>query len=70
MNLKNGNITIGELLAYPPARKLLEREFPQMVHHPMAHMAGRITLNRGIAMMGEALPAAKRREIWSKLEAL
>ncbi|MEG2073495.1 MAG: hypothetical protein RRY54_01885 [Angelakisella sp.] len=70
MNLKNGTITIGEILNYSPARALLAKEFPKLMHHPMLHMAGRITLNKAIAMAGDALPAAKRRELLAKLEEL
>ncbi|MEG1874592.1 MAG: hypothetical protein RR022_02700 [Angelakisella sp.] len=70
MNLKDGMITIGEILAYPPARELLLREFPALARHPMLHMAGRITLNTAIAMAGDALSAAKKREILDKLRAV
>ncbi|MEG0854782.1 MAG: hypothetical protein RSF82_12975 [Angelakisella sp.] len=70
MDLKNGNITIAELLAYPPAKELLMKEFPGMLHHPMMHMAGRITLNTAIRLAGDALPMQKRKEIIAKLRAL
>lgn len=70
MNLRDGNITIAELLNYPPAKALLMQEFPAMMHHPMLHMAGRFTLNRAISMAGDALPMTKRKEILAKLKAL
>lgn len=70
MDLRNGNITIAEILAYPPAKAILMREFPAMMNHPMLHMAGRFTLNTAISMAGDALPMQKRKEILEKLKAL
>lgn len=68
MDLKNGNITIGELLNNPSAKALLAQEFPGMMRHPMMHMAGKITLNTAVGLAGDALPVAKRKEIIAKLK--
>ena len=35
MNLKNGQITVGEVLSNPNARALLQREYPALLNHPM-----------------------------------
>lgn len=70
MDLRNGNITIGELLSCPPAKAMLMKEFPAMMNHPMLHMAGRFTLNAAISMAGDALPMQKRKEIIEKLKTL
>lgn len=70
MDLRNGAITVGELLAYPPAKDLLLREFPAMAHHPMVHMAGRIPLTTAVQWAGDALPMQRQKEMWAKLEKL
>lgn len=70
MDLRNGMITIAEVLAYPPAKALFMREFPAMANHPMLHRAGKITLNTAIALAGDALPPARRRALLETLMAL
>lgn len=70
MNLQNGQITIAQLLEYPPAQELLAREFPQLARHPMLHRAGRITLNTAIVLAGDALPAQRRHKLIAQLESL
>ena len=67
MELKKGTITIGELLDYPPAKAILAREFPLMVHHPLAGRARGMTLNTAIRLAGEALPARKREAVLAQL---
>ena len=46
MNLKNGQITVGEVLSNPNARALLQREYPALINHPMLGMARGMTLNQ------------------------
>ena len=70
MNLRNGAITIGELLAYPPARALLASQFPKLINHPMAALAQRMTLNQAIQMAGDALPELQKQAILAKLKTL
>lgn len=70
MDLNNGNITIGQLLAYPPARALLTHQFPKLVHHPMARLAQGMTLNQAIKMAGDALPELQKQAILAKLKTL
>ena len=67
MDLKNGNITIGELLAYPPAKAILSREFPLMIHHPLAGRAKGMTLNMAIRLAGDALPRQKGEAVLEQL---
>lgn len=70
MDLRDGKITIAEILAYPPAKALLVREFPRLANHPMLHRAGKITLNTAIALAGDALPEAQRRQIIARLQGI
>lgn len=58
--MRDGQITIGEILDYPPAKALLFKEYPAMANHPMLHRAGKINLNTAIALAGDALPPQKR----------
>lgn len=50
MNLRNGQITVGEVLANPHARALLQREYPALANHPMLGMARGMTLNQVLGM--------------------
>ena len=50
MNLKNGQITVGEVLSNPNARALLQREYPALLNHPMLGMARGMTLNQVLVM--------------------
>lgn len=50
MNLKNGQITVGEVLSNPNARALLRREYPALFNHPMLGMARGMTLNQVLGM--------------------
>ena len=46
MNLRNGNITVGELLANPKVWELLQREAAGLANYPMLRMASGMTLNQ------------------------
>lgn len=70
MNLRNGDITIGELLRYKPAYNYLLSEYPMLRQHPMLHRADKITLNIAMRFMGDAIPTVKRRELLEKLQQL
>ena len=50
MNLKNGQITVGEVLSNPNARALLQREYLALLNHPMLGMARGMTLNQVLGM--------------------
>ena len=50
MNLKNGQITVGEVLSNPNARALLQRESPALFNHPMVGMARGMTRNQVLGM--------------------
>ena len=45
MDLKNGNITLRELMANPQAKALLQREFPQFASGPMLMLGKNMSLN-------------------------
>lgn len=59
MDLKNNRITMGELLADPRSRAVLQRYFPQFVNNPMmVHMGRSMPLSRVLAMAGSHVPRA------------
>ena len=47
MNLKNYQITVGEVLQNPQAKAMLQKELPMVMRHPMLPMANAIPLNDG-----------------------
>lgn len=44
MDLKNYNITVGEVLKNPQAKAMLQKELPMIMRHPMLPMANAIPL--------------------------
>lgn len=48
MDLRNGQITIGELLRHPEARQVLARRFPQMIGRPIVTASGAMSLERAM----------------------
>lgn len=48
MDLRNCQITIGELLRHPEARQVLARRFPQMIGRPIVTASGAMNLERAM----------------------
>ena len=44
MDLRNNQITIGELLANPAARQVLARRFPHVIDRPIVAKSGSMTV--------------------------
>lgn len=70
MNLKNYNITVGEVLQNPHARALLQRELPMIMRHPMLPMANAIPLRDIINNAGGYVSQKKIQSILQQLERL
>ena len=70
MNLKNYNITVGEVLQNPQARALLQRELPMIMRHPMLPMANTIPLRDIINNAGGYVSQKKIQSILQQLERL
>lgn len=49
MDLKQGTLTIGQLLAHPRAAALLNQIDPRLLHHPMAPLIRGWTVNQAAA---------------------
>ena len=59
MDLKNGKVTVGELLEHPGARAVLQKRFPMLMKHPMLGAARTITLEQILAVAREFVPQKK-----------
>ncbi len=70
MELRGGNITLGELARDPRARALVDREFPGMLNHPMAGMFMGLTLNQAVRKAGGRVPQKTLRRLVEELKAL
>ncbi|MEA5010595.1 MAG: hypothetical protein VB100_02600 [Angelakisella sp.] len=63
MDLRNGNITLGEIMQNPKARAAVNREFPGILNHPFARRFYGMTLNQGIKMLQGKVPK-QRIDAW------
>ena len=70
MDLRNGDITIAELLKYKPAKDYLLSIYPTLMRHPMLHKAHKLRLNTALMFVGDAITNEEREKILSKLREL
>lgn len=70
MDLRNGKITVKEILAHPDAMKLFEREFGDMAHHPMVKMASSMKLTQVIKLAKKHIYSERIERILKELEEL
>lgn len=62
MDLKNNKITLGELLAYQPAKAVIQRRFPTVMRHPLVGAAQTVTLEQIVAIASAYIPQKTIRE--------
>ncbi len=67
MDLKNYNITVGEVLKNPQAKAMLQKELPMIMRHPMLPMANAIPLRDIINNAGVYVSPRKMQSILEKL---
>ncbi len=70
MNLRNGEISIAEILRYPPAREYLLSIYPMLLRHPMIHKAHKLKLKTALVFIGDAISDNKKQEILATLSKL
>jgi len=59
MDLKNNRITMGQLMADPRSRAVLQRHFPKFANNPMMVRMGRdLPLQQVLGMAGSHVPRA------------
>lgn len=68
MDLKNGNITVREILSNPQAKALLERELPQIMRSPFVAMAFSMRLNQVLSYAEGRISTRKIEELQKQLE--
>ena len=59
MDLKNGRVTVGDLLDHPGAKAVLQKRFPMLMKHPMMGAARTITLEQILSVAREFVPQKK-----------
>ena len=59
MDLKNGRVTVGDLLDHPGAKAVLQKRFPMLMKHPMLGAARTITLEQILAVAREFVTQKK-----------
>ena len=67
MNLKNYQITVGEVLQNPQAKAMLQKELPMVMRHPMLPMANAIPLKDVIHYAGGYVSQRKMQNILDQL---
>jgi hypothetical protein len=70
MNLRQNQITIGELLNHPIAKEVLEKELPQFAKKPYIQMASKMTLQQVLMMNKGHVPLNHVNRIIKELEAI
>lgn len=70
MNLRQHQITIGEMLDYPGCRAVLNRRFPFVFKKNFNQAAKSVTLEQLLALVGGFLPPKVVRDTLNELEKL
>lgn len=59
MDLKQGKITVGELLDDPRSRSVLQKRFPAALRHPLTGASRTVTLDQLLSVASGWLPKRK-----------
>lgn len=70
MDLKNGTITVGEMLRHPGAVRLLHQVSPIAVNSPIVRAAKNMTLNELMGKMRGRMPQEQMSRILDELKYL
>lgn len=70
MDLKNNQITVGELLDHPGAKGVLTRRFPLVMKKPLTGAARTVTLEQLVAFLSPYLPNGIIRDTINELKKL
>lgn len=68
MNLRNQEITLGELWDEPKSQAVFRKRFPMIMKHPIQGRARSVTLGQLADFMSSWLPQALIREVLKELE--
>lgn len=67
MNLKNNQVTVGELLDYAPAKAVFQRRFPMVLRSPLVGASRSITLEQLLSLAENYVPRKKVEETLAEL---
>ena len=70
MDLRNQNITVGELLDNPRSRAVFQRRFGKLMQHPMVGAARSLTLKQLAEIAAVYLPRKTIQETLRELQQL
>ena len=70
MDLKNNEITVGEIITNPTAKALFKREFPEVMNPLMLQLGRRMTLSAVLKLAGSRYPQEKIQKVLSELQML
>ena len=70
MDLRNNQITVGELLAHPKAKHVLAKRFPQMIGRPIVAASGALTLEQAMKLASAYVPQKALQETLEELRGL
>lgn len=70
MDLRNHQITVGELLDHPGAKTVLSRRFPLVMKKPLTGAARTVTLEQLVDFLSPYLPSAVIRDTLNELKRL
>ncbi len=68
MDLRNNQITLGEVLAYPPAKAVLARRFPLVINRPIVANSSGMTLERVMKLGAAYVPKKVIQETLQELK--
>jgi len=67
MDLKNNQITVGELLDYAPARAVFQKRFPKVMRNPIVGASRSVTLEQLISFARPYIPQKAVNETLAEL---
>ncbi len=68
MDLRNYQITVGEILHYPPACEVIQRELPDVWNSPLLRLARGMTLQQVMQLAGGKISPGERQRILEELQ--
>jgi len=70
LDLHDMNITVGQLLSNPEARKILAREFPTLVNSPLVRLYSNMSLKQVIKHSGARISQDKIQQLKKEIESI
>ncbi|WP_312645718.1 hypothetical protein [Hydrogenoanaerobacterium sp.] len=70
MNLRNNQITIGEILSNPQAKRIAQREFSSLMNPFMLGIAKNMTLQQALGYAGNRMSQDRIQKILEELKAI